>query len=122
MSGSIWGFIYYMAYTMPILLIYLIGFVLSIVFRKRLNKAAMFAIAAFVVLLFEVIFSVGTQAFYYFYLLSSSDNYNYISTYFTIVGVVRTLLEVIGLILLLIALFVNRNNVAPNEPPKVSFN
>lgn len=122
MSESIWGFIYYMAYTVPILLLYLIGFVLSIVYRKRLNKAYMFAIAAFLVLLFGILVSVATQAFYYFYLLSSSDNYTYISTYFTVVGIVRTLIEVIGFILLLIALFVNRNEATPNEPPKVSFN
>lgn len=116
MEDSIWGFIYYIIFVIPLLLIYLTGFALSIVYRQRLGKVAIFAMAAFLVFSLGNVISLVTQAVYYFYLLPS-HNYAFISTMFKITRVVGTLILIIGFILLFVALFAKRSESDINEPP-----
>lgn len=119
--SNLGAFINYIVFVIPILLIYVAGVILSIVFRQRLGKAAKFAISAFLIFLVNTVISVASQTVYFFYFLPS-NNFANITLMLRVVGIVNTFLSIVAFILLFIALFANRNEVVSNEPPIVSFN
>jgi uncharacterized membrane protein len=92
--------------------------VLSLVFRKSIGKAWLFTLAAFLLFLITTIITIAHTAWVYFFMYPAANpDYNFISTTYTIVGVVRTLLEIIAFILLFVAIFAKRNDAKSNEPP-----
>jgi hypothetical protein len=111
-------FLYMLAFNVPYMLTYLVGMILSLVFRKRIGKAAIFTLLAFLLFVITSVITIVHSAWVYFFMYPSGNpDYNFISTTYTIVSVIRTLLEILAFVLLIIAIFAKRNDTNSNEPP-----
>jgi hypothetical protein len=109
MNSELGGFLYSLALSLPFFLIYFIGIALSIVFRQRLGKVWMLPILAFVLHTLASLVYLSGQAIFYFYIIPT-HNYSPYESLSTIFGIVTTFLQIIGDVLILIALFARRGN------------
>lgn len=116
-DSNLWSFLYFMAFQIPFLIVYLTGIIIAIVTLKRIGKAAIFAIAAFLLFLFSSAISIFQQVWYLFWFIPSQGDYKILSKIYMVEGIVKTLIEIIALILLFIAIFAKRNTANLNEPP-----
>jgi hypothetical protein len=108
-NSQILAILYSMAWSLPFLLLYLVGIILSVVFRKRLGKIWLAPIFAFLLHILGNVISLAVQVVLNYYMLHSSD-YSAYSTIAWISGVVTVFLHILADILLLIALFARRGN------------
>jgi hypothetical protein len=95
------------AWALPLMLIYLIGIILSIVFRQRLGRIWLVPIFAFLLHILAGVISVIVQNALSYYLLHGGDR----DTYPILVqtsNAITLLLRILADILLLIALFAKR--------------
>ena len=112
------SFLYMLAFNIPYLIVYFVGIILSFVFRKRIGKAAIFTILSLLLSSIATFISLGHSAWIYFYMYpTATPNYDLVSKTYTVIGILRTLLEIIAFILLFVAIFAHRNNASSNEPP-----
>jgi hypothetical protein len=106
-----------MAFQIPMLILYLTGIIIAIVTRKRIGKAAIFAIAAFLLLMLSSAITIFQQVWYLFWFIPSQGDYKMLSTIYVVEGIVRTLIEIIAYIFLFVAIFAKRNDSNLSEPP-----
>lgn len=117
-TSYVTSFLYMLGFNAPYILLYLVAMVLAIVFRKRVGKAAIFTLVAFFLFLITSFITIAHSAWVYFYMYPSGNpDYNFISTTYTVLRVISTLLDLLALILILAAIFVKRNDAKSSEPP-----
>lgn len=116
-TSFITPFLYTLAFNVPYLVVYILGMVLSIVFRERNVKVSALSFIAFLLFTLVTVITIGHYAWLYFYMYPSG-NYSagVISISFTVISTIRTLFELIGFVLLIIAIFMKRN-VLTQQPP-----
>lgn len=108
----------YLLFNAPILLANFTGVVLSLIFRKRVGKAAIFSMIAFLLFLSVMLISLLHSTWVYLYV---RPNYGAgsgsASTVAILVSIIRALLETLAFIPLFIAIFAKRKELNINEPP-----
>jgi len=109
-SQEFWSFLYFIAWQIPFLLVFLAGIIIALVTRKRIGKASIFAMIAFLLLLLSSFITIGHQIWYLFWVLLTPSRYDFqsLSTIYLVENIARTLLEIIAWILLFLAIFVKR--------------
>ena len=110
-SSNVSGFIYAAVMSLPLLLVFLAGMVLSFVFRKRMGKAWIFSAAGFFFLALCGFFSILYTGFIYFMLPGIGYDQNLISQIAMANSIFNFVFSLLGYILLLIAMFIKRPNV-----------
>lgn len=110
-------FLYTLAFNVPYLIVYLVGMVLSIVFRNRNSKVSVLSFIAFLLFSIVTVITIGHYAWLYFYMYpSGAYSSGIISISFTVISTIRTLFELAGFVLLIIAIFMKKN-VPQQVPP-----
>lgn len=102
-----------LASVVPFLIIDFVGIVLSVVWRKRMGKAWFFSLAGFLLLFGGSLLQIGFQI--WLNLLGGKSNLETLKTALYINAFAHTILAILGMILILIAIFSGRKSAENRE-------
>lgn len=95
------------SFTLPFLLIFSLGIILSLINRKTMRKAATFALIGFTLLLINSFIDIIHVSWIVLY--ASQSTTEFIHIIMTVKGIAGTIFGIAGFIFLLAAIFVKRD-------------
>ena len=104
-----------LAYVGPVLIVYVVGMILSLVFIGRYRLPAVLALAGTLILFLTSIGVVATQGYVFNMRVTAAWSLVQYSQINAIVSVISTVLRVLGTALLVAAVFSGRKSRAPSE-------
>ena len=107
-DGFFRQYLFTMVSQLPIILVYLVGLALALVWRRRHPRAHLFAILGIAVLLLNLVVMSGVQVWFPRYWMAHTHSEWSVNSLGLTIGVIRSLIAAGGFALLLMAVFIGR--------------